>query len=254
MYIYEYRFSPRIPEKGRDKWLYEYQCLMVRFFNNLYRNGLTLEGALTISENNGGYSCKVIAVDEKALEKRNFSYDTRVTLSKLTELGGEPQCVPLEKCVLPAHCECERSDYVVLQASAEWEGTPLMCGTCGKSVPLYRLVPDANEREFDDLYGWRRLYRGYMNEHIVGIDGIDYHESYVMLNECVSTLNLIGRRFAGLFEKFGGVPTYYPIFSRYDRIPDECPQCGKRWVNEYTDVIKFSHVCSACRLVSGALF
>lgn len=256
MELIEFRLTPKkVKPWMQDSVDSEFSAYVLEFLRQLPRNGLTLEGGVDIRREGDSYVSRVVAQDSEAIDEKNFSYDTRQALKKLLEVSdGLPVVTSAGKCLIPAHCECRSPGYLILQAPAEWEGSPVMCGDCGKSVPLYRIVPSTAEMEFDDLLGWRRLYRSYMLQHTTGLDGIDYHESYEMLHECVSTLSLAGRRLAGTVERFTGKPTYYPIYNRFEHIPDTCPQCGGDWRNPYPDAIKFTHVCSGCRLVCGARF
>ena len=196
--------------------------------------------------------CRVIAADPYAITEENFAYDTKKVLKRIIEQSeGLPQFSGMGDDPLHGHCKCKSPSHLVMNPCPEWEGTPIQCGDCMKSIPLYRLARYGGEMEFDDVLRWRRLYRSYLNQCLIGIDEIDGRESYQMLHECVSTLSLAGRALAGQVEQATGVPVYYPIYYKFERVPDICPQCGEKWRNSYLDGVKFSHACLACRIVSS---
>lgn len=254
MEITEFRFKPApIAPELRKRFSLQYIEALETFFSELARNGLALEtGAQITQDKDGSYICRIIACDERAITEHNFSYDTKKALSRLLDMSdGLPQFSNVGHDPLHHHCKCRQPSHLVLNPCAEWEGTPVQCGDCTASIPLYRLVRHAGDMEFDDVLRWRRLYRAYLYQCLIGIDSIDGHESYQMLHECVSTLSLAGRALAGQIEQAVGIPVYYPIYYKYERVSDVCPQCGERWRNSYPDGVKFSHVCLGCRLVSS---
>jgi len=251
--ITEFRFTPaKIAPEIRDRFLAQYLDTLERFFSELARNGLILESGAQIAFENGVYVCRVIAADPYAITEENFAYDTKKVLKRIIEQSeGLPQFSGMGDDPLHGHCKCKSPSHLVMNPCPEWEGTPIQCGDCMKSIPLYRLARYGGEMEFDDVLRWRRLYRSYLNQCLIGIDEIDGRESYQMLHECVSTLSLAGRALAGQVEQATGVPVYYPIYYKFERVPDICPQCGEKWRNSYPDGVKFSHACLACRIVSS---
>ena len=145
-----------------------------------------------------------------------------------------------------------------MQSPPEWEGSPVKCGDCGRSVPLYRLCNSVPEREFDDVLMWRRMRRAYFTAYEAGGGGraavyagtvFDAAAAYAILRSCVSELSLEGRRLAGKIEAETGIMTLYPLFSQYEKLPVRCPQCGADWRNPFTGAINYECFCRECRLV-----
>lgn len=217
------------------------------YFKQLVRSGLILEGGTYTRTEDGSFKRRVIAVTREAMSPRQISYDARVSRSALAKLcESEPEAVHIHECDKPSHCECRKPSFLVMQSPGEWEGTPLCCGDCHKNFPLYRLVPDAAEREFDDLLHWSKLRRGYVEEYMTGAETV---RSHAMLQNCVSELSLQGRRLAAAIEDATGVVTLYPLFAYYERTLDRCPQCGGPWQNHYRDAVPFEFFCRTCRIV-----
>lgn len=226
--------------------------LLGDFLHQLGRNGIILDGGVQSYIDNGQYVCRVIAQDDTALSESGLSeeqmnYDTRKALTLLRGKCAAPvQIIQKESCVDIPHCKCVSPSHYVLQYIPEWMGSPVMCGDCHSSVPLYRLLPDRNDREYDDLLRWRKLYRGYIEQFRAGING---RYAYDMIRNCRSEFAVHGRRIAGWVEQRTGITTFYPIYSHLERKPERCPQCGGPFVNVYTDAINFERCCRNCRLV-----
>lgn len=232
---------------------------MDRFAAELSRCGLTLEAGARTLYQNGEYILLVIAQDEEAIDEKNMNYDTKKALTELTKkCEAMPKVRTLAELEFPAHCVCAKPSHFIMQSPPEWEGSPVRCGDCGKSVPLYRLDGFAADRNFDDLLLWRRLRRGCFSTYEYGSRKQSVASAqalsepaaaYAALKSCVSGVSLEGRRLAAMVEKNTGVITVYPLFSQYEKMPEYCPQCGRSWINPFTDAVKFKCFCRECRLV-----
>ncbi len=226
--------------------------LLGDFLHQLGRGGLILDGGVQSYIENGQYVCRVIAQDEFALSEKGLSdeqmnYDTRKALTLLRGKCASPaQIIRREPCVDIPHCKCKSPSHYILQSVPEWMGSPVICGDCRCSVPLYRLVADREGREFDDLLRWRKLYRGYVEQYRAGINA---PYAYDMVRNCRSEFSQRGRRISGWIEEVSGVMTFYPLYSRFERKPERCPGCGGPFFNPYSDAIQYDRCCRNCRLV-----
>ncbi|MBQ4313732.1 MAG: DUF2310 family Zn-ribbon-containing protein [Clostridia bacterium] len=245
MQIFEFSFKVRTND-GRvydERFL---ACLRA-FVREMAKAGLILEGGVHCFARDDRYVCRVIAQDGEAISEQNMSYDGQKALERLLGLCEDlPRLTPCEELDDIPHCTCERSSYYILSPCAEWEGSPVRCGDCRRSVPLYRIIPIANERDFDDLLGWSRLYRSFLTQYQCGYNAL---YAYNMLKDCVSDLSLQGRSAAGKVERRSGIITLYPLFSQYELLPNKCPQCGGNWINQYRDAVPYERFCRSCRIV-----
>ena len=247
MHIFEMRYISRTVRGEQRPYDDKFMTVEGDFFKQLVRAGLVLEGGTYRYIKDGSLRRRMIAVTREAMSEKQMSYDARQSLAALQSLCERPpQAVHVHECVTPAHCECRKPSYLVLQSPAEWEGTPLCCGDCRKSFPLYRLIANPSEREFDDLLHWSKLRRGYVEQYMTGAETVASHE---ILQSCVSDLALQGRRLAGIVEVATGAITLYPLFAYYERAPERCPQCGSDWRNQYRNAVPFEFFCRTCRLV-----
>lgn len=226
--------------------------LLGDFLHQLGRNGLILDGGVQSFIQNGEYVCRVIAQDDSALSAEglndeNMNYDTRKSMMLLTgKCAAAPEIIMRESCVDIPHCTCAAPSHYVLQYVPEWMGSPVMCGDCHGSVPLYKLAADRNDKVFDDLLRWRKLYRGYVEQYRAGVNA---RMAYDMVRNCRSEFAQHGRSIAGKLEQRTRVTTFYPIYSHLERKPERCPQCGGPFVNQYRDAIAFDRCCRNCRIV-----
>jgi|GEM_PF-1795680 len=217
-----------------------------RFRLQLVRNGLILEGSWQSWMEDGELVWSVVAQDDEAISEHNMTYDTRAALADVIGLcEGLPQVIPMHNCAGIPHCTCPKPGTYILRSPAEWEGTPVYCVDCGKSVPLYRLIRDREQREFDDLLHWRKLRRGFLEQ--LG-EKLNSGYAYRMVNDCMSGLSQEGRRLAAAIQRWTGVLTIYPVFSRFEEPPRRCPGCGGDWRNPYTGAIPYQYFCRQCRI------
>jgi len=242
MRIFQLRFRPKNGDLSPQM-----QRLLNRFRLQLVRNGLILEGTGYSYIESGELVWNVAAQDDSAIAEENMTYDTRQALGELLKwCDGLPQVIPMQECCEIPHCTCSNPGTYVLQSPAEWAGTPVRCVDCGGSVPLYRLVRDREQREFDDLLHWRKLRRGFLEQ--IG-EKLNTGYAYGMLNDCRSGLAQEGRRLAATVQRWTGVVTLYPVFSRFEEPPRRCPGCGGDWRNPYIGAIPYKYFCRQCRLV-----
>ena len=209
--------------------------------------GLILGGGQHTLVRDGYLVWSVIAQDETAVDQPQMSYDAKKSLEGLLKrCDGLPLVVPAERCLTPSHCDCRHPSYFCLQSPAEGDGSPVMCGDCRRSYPLYRTIRNPAEREFDLILSWQTMRRGYIEQYT---SGLETAVSRAQLSDCVSDLSLTGRRLAGEIERETGITTFYPLYSYYETPPVKCPQCGGDWVNHYRDAVPFERCCRECRLV-----
>lgn len=243
------------PESRRDEVETIFSERFMLWLRCLEQNGLILEGQANVRKRNGTFFCRVVAQGDDALSEQRFNYETRKAAAYLLEMSdGAPEFIDMGRSLMPRGCACGgKSPYLILYPCAEWEGSPIRCGGCNGSFPLYLTKKYAMDCEFGDILNWRKTFRGYVAHFTSGADRRDKYESYQMLNNCVSALSLLGRRLAGDAERGTGILTYYPLFQQDEIIPNACPQCGANWRNPYPAAIRFSHACPACRICMGAL-
>lgn len=149
-------------------------------------------------------------------------------------------------------CRCAKPAYYRLSAEGIDE-SPLICGDCGKPVPLYRVPRMRGEDDMYELICWRDAAVAMRKLWFYGLwDKFTYGET----TRCRSKLNRKGRELRGKLEKALRVPVFYFIWRASADFADEylplglpvgapetCPLCG----NSLTAVHGMLR-CEKCRL------
>lgn len=217
----------------------------------LYKNGQILKDYLLI-KNHENYTAFVTVPDDDALDERhNNVYITKYLdevknhFDIITELFGEN--LNTDK-----SCDCsEKPEWYMLYTDWTDDESPVVCGRCGKSVPLYKLPHISGEDEHHGVLGWKTAYR---DMDSLWLYCLSDRFTYRQMNDAHSQLSKIGRDICKEFEEATGIPFYYYLFhstglSGKKKTPDSCPDCGGDWklTGEKTFV---DYKCDKCRLVA----
>ena len=131
--------------------------------------------------------------------------------------------------------------------------SPLSCGDCFMSVPLYTIPPTYDNSEYYDVLSWELDYQAcdrlQMNCRTGERFGIQ------QMSEPDSTLSQQGRDICDRITRSTGKPTFYFLYRYVKRTTlareqaRRCPGCGGNWLLEQRWHI-FDFRCDVCRLVS----
>lgn len=141
-------------------------------------------------------------------------------------------------------CACENSSWYMLYTDYSLLESPVVCGDCGKTVPLYRL-PHIHDHEHFGVVGWQQAYKS--------IDNLWLHclaDRFTLrqLHDPNAQLSQEGREICKAFEEKTGKPFYYYLFQNR-RTNKQCPICYNDWtVEEAGDCIDYK--CERCRVVA----
>jgi predicted nucleic acid-binding Zn ribbon protein len=150
-------------------------------------------------------------------------------------------------------CQCtDRASYILFCTMLS-RGSPLRCGTCFRSVPLYR-IPPTSYGTYQDIERWCSTY--------LACDTLNLHSDVLekaAINEMSkhnSRLSKAGRAICCAIEQHTGKPTYYYLYRARGRSKKKerkrrCPECGKKWLlsEKWHDLFDFR--CDRCRLLSN---
>jgi predicted nucleic acid-binding Zn ribbon protein len=134
-------------------------------------------------------------------------------------------------------------------------GSPIICGTCRKSIPLYKLPNIFDEKEHYEVFNWDE---NSYNVHELYVNGLSDRFTYRQMNNINSQLSKDGRKICKAFEEATGIPFYYYLFyfdwrlTKTKKTPETCSSCGKNW--RFTDedsCVDFK--CDKCRLVADEM-
>lgn len=145
-------------------------------------------------------------------------------------------------------CQCESSSSYILCAGYIHPEPPVICGDCGKHVPLYRLPYYKDEKEYRTLLSWECRYKAcdglYMHS------GVGERFGWRQISYVNSKLTLEGLDICREMSDKIHKPFYYYLISKIDHCPEKCPSCGFDWLLKRTMPSGFRAKCDNCKLVS----
>jgi predicted nucleic acid-binding Zn ribbon protein len=150
-------------------------------------------------------------------------------------------------------CRCKNPSFYILYTAEFHFGSPVICGDCGRSIPMYKLpLPDPKDngggRDYSWEIGWEKTYKN--------VDSIwraclaDRWSERQIINP-KSALSKQGRDICKSFEKVTGKMFYYFLFdsdfnAKFD-LQGKCPECEKNWrVQKINDTDWL--FCDRCKL------
>jgi predicted nucleic acid-binding Zn ribbon protein len=177
-----------------------------------------------------------------ALEKLNhlefISLETKI-IGKIFDLKGI--------------CTCTVRDNFILYWPFLSRGTPLRCGNCFLSVPLYQIPPTDNDC-YQDILFWQAEYEACDTLNI--LSSVMEKAAIREISRFDSNLSKIGREVCQTIENLTGKPTYYYLYryngrSRNNELSRKCPECGGEWLLDKNWHNRFDFRCEKSKLVSN---
>ena len=144
-------------------------------------------------------------------------------------------------------CCCKEPSWYVLYTDSTLYESPVVCGDCGKSIPLYKL-PHINENEHYDVLGWQNAYK---KVDALWMYGFSDRFTFRYMHDPNSNLSIAGIDICKAFEEKLVKPFYYYLFNMY-RTNKTCPVCGADW-KIYGEKTFVEYKCEKCRLVADKL-
>jgi predicted nucleic acid-binding Zn ribbon protein len=216
------------------------------YLNALYRNGQIVSDYDFIRNEKNYIACIALPKDDSLSKKNNNIYVNQFIEEIETAFDLDIELIG-ESMDQGDSCECQKSSWYFLCAEGSFE-SPIYCGDCGLSIPLYKIPLMDDEKEHGTILGWQSANQA-MNE--LWIAGLHDRFTYRQISSPDSQLAKEGRKICNEIERKTGVPTYY--FLHYDSwlkkpAPEACPECGGDWRIEDDEEMGFK--CDDCRLVA----
>lgn len=211
----------------------------------LYKNGQILKSYELVTHGSDYIAFMTLPEDDSIDEKYNNLYVTKY-LGEVKE-HYEVHLDMIGKNLNEENaCTCpEPPEWYMLYADYADEESPVVCGRCGHSVPLYKLPHILEQQEHYGVLGWKEAYCHTDNLYMYCLSD---RFTYRQMNSPDSRLSKIGRDICQQFEAATGLPFYYYLF--YDKnTPKLCPLCGGEWkLNGEKTFVDYK--CDKCRLVA----
>ncbi|MFC3800470.1 DUF2310 family Zn-ribbon-containing protein [Cohnella sp. GCM10012308] len=141
-------------------------------------------------------------------------------------------------------CTCQSPSSYILYTEMWHHVSPVSCGDCKKTIPLYKLPKINEEDEYFSVLSWQKAFNACDR---LFYEGINERGAYKQMSNPASELSIMGRKICTLLEQATGKPFYYNLYRQYSRKKKVCPSCGETWDKE-SGLKKYC--CQKCRLVS----
>lgn len=148
-------------------------------------------------------------------------------------------------------CICKKPEYYILTTNYVSIESPLTCGTCFKSVPLYRL-PVYYDHGYMPILRWETNY--------VSCDSLqmscEVGERWALnqMQEINSQLSKQGLEICRNIEEQTLIPTYYSLYNykkyKGNQLARPCPSCHEKWGLETPINNQYNFKCDKCRIIS----
>lgn len=214
------------------------------FLGCLYKNGQILKGYELIEGNDGLWALVTLPDDEALNTENNNIYVNKylIAAQEYFDVATEPLGRNMNQ---DDSCCCKEPSWYMLYTDWTLSESPIVCGDCGKAIPLYRLPHILDSDEHHGVVGWQEVYQSTDKLWIYGLsDRFTFKQMY----DPRSQLSKDGMDICKAFEEKTGKPFYYYLFNMY-KTNKVCPICGADWKisGEKTFV---DYKCAKCRLVA----
>lgn len=213
----------------------------------LHKNGQIVEGWI-VEKYDQIYVANVVTTDDDSL---NAEYYNQYILKEITNFDIETEIV-CDDAMASDSCHCTDHSYYVLAVDPYQSSSPIICGDCGKEIPLIRIPYLYKEEEHYSILNFQKLYQAVDR---LWMDSLSDRFTKRQIIDYNSQLNKRGLDVRAELERKVNKPVYYllcnPIggwfeFEKNNKKLEFCPKCEGEFVklnNPYAD-----KVCHTCRL------
>lgn len=147
-------------------------------------------------------------------------------------------------------CQCKQSEFYILITNFITIESPITCGNCNKSVPLYKL-PVYYDYGYLPILSWETNYQACDNLQMNCEVGERWATN--QMQHINSQLSKQGLKICKEIEKLTGTPTYYYIYN-YRKIKNDfttnCPNCNNNWKLKSQLFNFYDYKCDHCKIIS----
>lgn len=249
MYIQEISIDIKT-KVNKDELIDEFSLLMSHYRSSGQTQG-KIESQFIES---GKIICLPFTLEKNALDKKLNNFYVNRQSKKLEELCNsklEYKTVGKSYESYKSPCKCKKSDFYILITNYVTTESPITCGTCNKSVPLYRL-PVYYDYGYLPILSWETNY--------ISCDSLQMNcevgERWALnqMQEITSQLSKQGLKICRKIEKLTSIPTYYYLHNykkfKGDQLKWQCPSCNKKWNLKDQLHNLYDFKCDKCKIVS----
>ena len=221
------------------------ESLIWESFNALRKNGQVYENFQVVGED-GAYAVYVIMPGADALDLGFCTEESVEIVKKLAAIFSLKVISLGEAVTCEPSCECEAPSWYMMYSDLSTEESPIVCGDCGKSVPLYKLPAVLDKEGQSNFLNWQDQFKS-----IQKLDIYNYASDFTTaeIYTPTSRINKMGRALCRATEGAKKVPVFYHMELRRDA-DAVCPLCGREWSRTANEDIS-AKLCTFCRLAVG---
>ncbi len=234
----------------KDELIHEFGMLM-----SFYRGSGQVQGRFeTQYIDKDKIVCFPFTLEKDSLSKKHNNFYVSRQIKRLEELCNSKLKL---KTVGKSHddyksaCKCKTSEFYILITNYLTIESPLTCGTCNKSVPLYRL-PIYYDFGYMPILSWKENYN--CCDSLQMNSEVGERWALKQMEELNAQLSKQGLEICRKVEELTSIPTYYYLlnFKKYKgtQLSRTCPSCGKEWSLKTQLHNFYDFKCDECRIVS----
>ena len=193
----------------------------------LYLNGQIIQEWI-VETNDEYFIATTITTDDDSLDSKYYNDYIRKEIADF-EISFEIIC---DEPSSTDCCHCSEHSYYLLAINPYDSSSPIMCGDCGKEIPLIRIPYLYQEEEHWSILGFQSMYNAV---DALWMDGLSDRFTKRQIIDHKSQLNKVGIDICTELEVKVGQPVYYllgnPIggwyeFEKNNKVLTSCPKCG----------------------------
>ena len=234
----------------RDELVYEFDLLM-----NFYRGSGQTQGKIQcqyINENK--IVCLPYTLEKDSLSEKYNNFYVNSQIKKIEALCNSLilfKTVGKSRESYESPCMCKVPEFYILITNYVSISSPLTCGSCNKSVPLYRL-PHYYDHGYMPILSWETNY--------ISCDSLQMNceigerWSLNQIQNVKSQLSKQGLKICKRIEELTNISTYYYLHN-YKRVKGDeslkpCPVCDKKWYLKKQIHDFYDFKCDNCKIIS----
>ena len=249
----EIRVKANETDYSKEKFFSNEQELVEDYLCTLYRNGQIYADYSLIRTDQHCYEAYVnVPNTESISEKYNNEYVNRSYKYLLVRIKEKNTNILYE-----STCNCKTVPYYVLFTTSEiGTASPVLCGKCGKEIPLYKIPFLFGEKEHFTLLNYQKTYASI---HELYMQSLSDRFTKNQLVNPGSALNRMAFEIRKELESKLKKPVYLSLSRIFLNIKrdskkidsSKCPECGKNLVEctyQWGPLKMFR--CDDCRLIT----
>ena len=215
----------------------------------LYMNGQILKEWI-IEAYTDHYIATAITTDDDSLDSKYYNDYIRKALPDF-DINYQIIC---DEPTSTDCCHCDEHTYYILAIYPDDSSSPVICGDCGKEIPLIRIPYLYQEEEHWSILGFQSMYKSVDN---LWMNSLSDRFTKRQIIDHQSQLNKVGIDICHELEQKVNKPVYYllgnPIggwneFAKNHEALSYCPKCGGEIVESGGHFDGNLNLCHNCRL------